>query len=131
MNFLTIYFHWYWQSFCYSWQIKIFWGSWDFLPYNRLLNHALLFHGYLSILQNSYLFCCIYCCILWFNIWKIDYLTAFCKDWVNYEIFMWEFQYCNFDKTYLMPEISKEGGAKKLMLPLSFWVSPVVQQYLF
>ena len=42
---------------------KILQGSLLFLCYNRLLNHAVPFHGYLSILQNSYLSSCILYCL--------------------------------------------------------------------
>ena len=39
-------------------------GFLHFISYRRLLNHALRFHEYLSILHNSYLPCCIICLFL-------------------------------------------------------------------
>ena len=66
------------------------------------------FMSIFSILQNSYLSCCI-CCIVWFHFQEVDFITASCKNWVAHKTFMWEFQECKFDKTTLVSEISNKG----------------------
>ena len=89
---------------------KILQESLHFLHCDRFQNYALPFHGHLSILQNNYSSRCILYGLL-------SLRSRLYHSFTEILVCSW-----NVVKPLLSHRSLIHGGAKKIMVPLSFWV---------